>query len=85
MWPDAIPRKPRVLETLKLAAPLPPRAPTEAELVKERERDVNARNMMVLSFTGLVGEFARKYKRVAASVRVCSAPSSRGEMRQYEI
>lgn len=70
MWPDAIPRKPRVLEQLKLAAPLPPREPTEAELIKERERDVNARNMMVLSFTGLVGEFGKKYRRVVASVYV---------------
>jgi hypothetical protein len=70
MWPDAVPRRPRVLETLQLAAPLPPRAPTEVELAKERERDVNARNMMVLSFTGLVSEFARKYKRVVATVRV---------------
>lgn len=72
MWPDALPRRPRQLEQLKLAAPLAPRKPTDAELAKERERDLNARNMMVLSFTGLVSEFARKYKRVVASVKVRS-------------
>jgi hypothetical protein len=69
-FPDAIPRKPRVLEELPLAAPLPPRAPTEAEIAREAERDHNARNMLVVSFTQLVQEFMRKYRKVVSSVRV---------------
>ncbi|KAI9632145.1 putative TAT-binding protein [Dioszegia hungarica] len=68
-WPDALPRRPRVLEQLPLAPPLPARLPTEAEVAKERERDLNARNMMVLSFTSLVAEFGRKYKRIVLSVK----------------
>jgi hypothetical protein len=59
-----------VLEQLPLAAPLPPRAPTEAEIAREAERDNNARNMLVISFTSLVGEFMKKYRKVTSSVKV---------------
>jgi len=69
-FPDALPRKPRQLEILPLAPPLPPRQPTEAELQRELERDRNARDMMVLSFTSLVQEFLKKFRKVVATVRV---------------
>lgn len=87
MWPDAMPRRPRSVEVLPLAKPLPPRKPTDAEIARERERDLNARNMMVLSFTGLVGEFARKYKRVVASVKVSAAGATgmRFSRRRYPL
>ncbi|WVQ73329.1 hypothetical protein IAR50_002897 [Cryptococcus sp. DSM 104548] len=68
-FPDGVPRKKRVLEVLPLAKPLPPRQPTEAEKAREEEKDQAARNMMVVSFTNLVQEFMKRYRKVAASVR----------------
>jgi len=61
----------RVLEILPPAPPLPPRQQTEAELAKEVEKDVQAREMMIISFTGLVQDFMRKFRKVTATVRVC--------------
>jgi hypothetical protein len=61
----------RVLEILPPAPPLPPRQQTEAELAKEAEKDVQAREMMIISFTGLVQDFMRKFRKVTATVRVC--------------
>ena len=69
-FPDALPRRKRILLPLPLAPPLPPRIPTEADIAREAERDNNARNMLVVSFTALVGEFLKKYRKVVASVRV---------------
>ncbi|KAL7420143.1 TAT-binding protein-like protein 7, AAA ATPase [Cryptotrichosporon argae] len=68
-FPDALPRRKRVLEALPLAPPLPPRKPTEAELARETERDLAARNMMQMSFNSLVAEFNKKYKRATAAIR----------------
>jgi hypothetical protein len=58
------------LEVLPLAPPLPPRIPTEAEIQRDLERDKNTRDVMVISFTGLVQEFLKKFRKVVASVRV---------------
>ena len=59
-----------MLEILPPAPPLPPRQQTEAELAKEAEKDVQAREMMIISFTGLVQDFMRKFRKVTATVRV---------------
>ena len=69
-FPDALPRRKRTFSPLPLAPPLPPRSPTEAELAREIEMDINARNMLVISFTSLVQEFLKKYRKVVASVKV---------------
>lgn len=69
-FPDGVPRRKRVLEDLPLAAPLPPRRPTEAERARDEEKDQAARNMMVVSFTNLVKEFMKRYRKVVASVKV---------------
>ncbi|KAK8844545.1 hypothetical protein IAR55_006392 [Kwoniella newhampshirensis] len=68
-FPDGVPRRKRVLEILPLAAPLPPRQPTEAELAREEEKDQAARNMMVVSFTNLVQEFMKRYRKVVLGVK----------------
>jgi hypothetical protein len=39
-------------------------------LAKEAEKDVQAREMMIISFTGLVQDFMRKFRKVTATVRV---------------
>lgn len=66
---DGVPRKKRVLEILPPAEPLPPRKPTEAEVQREMERDVAARNMLFVSFSSLIAEFMRKYRRPASVVK----------------
>jgi len=70
-FPDAVPRRKRVLEILPPAPPLPPRVQTEQEIAREHEKDVQAREMMIISFTGLVQDFMRKFRKVTATVRVC--------------
>nr|ODN92346.1 ATPase [Cryptococcus depauperatus CBS 7855] len=66
-FPDGVPRRKRLLEALPLAAPLPPRQPTESELAREEEKDQAARNMMIVSFTNLIQEFMKRYRKVVAS------------------
>jgi hypothetical protein len=74
-FPDAVPRRKRILEILPPAPPLPPRVQTEQEIAREHEKDVQAREMMIISFTGLVQDFMRKFRKVTATVRVCFGPS----------
>lgn len=68
-FPDGVPRKRRVLEVLPLAEPLPPRQPTQAEIDREIERDNAARAMITLSFTSLLSDFARKFRRPVAMAK----------------
>jgi hypothetical protein len=44
---------------------------------REVERDNNARNMMVLSFTSLVQEFLKKFRKVVAGVKVSFWPRAK--------
>ena len=76
-FPDALPRQKRILEILPPAPPLPLRKPTEAEIQRELEKDQSARNMMILSFTSLVQEFLKKFRKVVAGVKVCPHPTVR--------
>lgn len=69
-FPSTLPPVARILPELPKAAPLPPREPSAVEIERELERDQTARNMMVLSFSGLVQDFLKKYRRVVAGVRV---------------
>ncbi|WWC67172.1 uncharacterized protein I206_101079 [Kwoniella pini CBS 10737] len=68
-FPDGIPRKKRVFEVLPLAAPLPPREPTAAELLREDEKDQAARDMIFQSFVHLVRDFLKRHRKVVASVK----------------
>ncbi|BEI93938.1 uncharacterized protein CcaverHIS019_0603970 [Cutaneotrichosporon cavernicola] len=62
-FPDGVARKKRVLEELPIAAPLPPRKPTEVEIQREVNREEAARQMLYVSFSSLISELCRKYKR----------------------
>ncbi|WWC85468.1 uncharacterized protein L201_000332 [Kwoniella dendrophila CBS 6074] len=68
-FPDGMPRKKRVFEVLPLAAPLPPRQPTAAELLREEEKDQAARDMIFQSFVHLVRDFLKRHRKVIASVK----------------
>ncbi|WWC57746.1 uncharacterized protein I303_100280 [Kwoniella dejecticola CBS 10117] len=68
-FPDGIPRKKRVFEVLPLAAPLPPRQPTAAELLREEEKDQAARDMLFHSFVNLVRDFLKRHRKVVASIK----------------
>lgn len=69
-FPDALPRRKRVLEILPIAPPLPPRPPTQFEIERDLEEDGKARQMMLFSFSGLWPDVEKKYGRVAANARV---------------
>ncbi|WWC97419.1 hypothetical protein V866_004299 [Kwoniella sp. B9012] len=68
-FPDGMPRKKRVFEVLPLAAPLPPRQPTAAELLREDEKDQAARDMIFQSFVHLVRDFVKRYRKPAATIK----------------
>lgn len=72
-FPDALPRRKRVLEILPLAPPLPPRPPTQAEIERDLEEDEKARHMMLLSFSPLWPDVEKKYGRFAISAKVSSS------------
>ena len=69
-FPDALPRRKRVLEVLPLAPPLPPRQPTEAEIERELQRDKSAQNMMQHSFVTQIPDLMRKYAKASKEVKV---------------
>ncbi len=69
-FPDGVARKKRVLEELPIAAPLPPRKPTEVEIQREVNREEAARQMLYVSFSSLISELCRKYKRPVQIVKV---------------
>ncbi|WRT63360.1 uncharacterized protein IL334_000265 [Kwoniella shivajii] len=68
-FPDGVPRRKRVFEELPLAAPLPPRQPTAAELLREEEKDQAARDMIFQSFVHLVRDFLKRHRKVVAGVK----------------
>ncbi|GMK54220.1 hypothetical protein CspeluHIS016_0108060 [Cutaneotrichosporon spelunceum] len=68
-FPDGVARKKRVLEELPIAAPLPPRKPTEVEIQREVNREEAARQMLYVSFSSLISELCRKYKRPVQIVK----------------
>ncbi|WVR03216.1 hypothetical protein IAU60_000207 [Kwoniella sp. DSM 27419] len=68
-FPGVLPRRKRILETLPIAPPLPPRPPTQAELLREEEKDQAARDMLFQSFVHLVRDFIKRYRKVASNVK----------------
>ncbi|KZT51813.1 AAA-domain-containing protein [Calocera cornea HHB12733] len=65
---DAMPRKKRVLEELPIAAPLPPRQPTAAELAAQRANDQRTRDNLRWKLSTILNELKRKYRRFWKSV-----------------
>lgn len=62
-YPDAMPRKKRVLEELALAAPLPPREPTAAELEAQAQNDARIREYLKFRLGPVIAELRKRNKK----------------------
>lgn len=63
LFPDAMPRKRRVLEVLPKAAPLPPKAPSAAVVAAQKARDEAVRDILVLRLQGILTDLVKKYRK----------------------
>ena len=62
-FPDALPRRKRVLEELPIAPPPPPREPTEGEVQRQALADGTSLDLLKYHLNHLVGELKRKFRR----------------------
>lgn len=62
-FPDALPRRKRILEELPIAPPPPPRQPTEAEVARQNQADQTNLELLTYHLNHLVGELKRKFRR----------------------
>ena len=68
---DGIPRRKRILETLPLAPPPPPRKPTVAELALQEENDQKTLTLLKYRLGPILTELKRKFKRFTKRATVC--------------
>ncbi|KAH8928837.1 AAA-domain-containing protein [Atractiella rhizophila] len=62
-YPDAYPRKKRVLEELPLAPPPPPRVPSQAEIDAQRQNDARLREYFKWRLGPVLNELKKRYKK----------------------
>jgi hypothetical protein len=62
-YPDAMPRKKRVLEVLPIAPPLPPREPTAAELEQQAQSDARIREYLKFRLGPVIAELRKRNKK----------------------
>ncbi|KAJ9123951.1 hypothetical protein QFC22_000742 [Naganishia vaughanmartiniae] len=63
LFPDAMPRKRRILEELPKAAPLPPKVPAPAVIAAQNARDEAVRDILILRLQGILTDLMKKYKK----------------------
>ncbi|KAK4057556.1 TAT-binding protein-like protein 7, AAA ATPase [Microbotryomycetes sp. JL221] len=66
-FPDAMPRRKRVLEKLPIAPPPPPREPTEAEIKAQTENDQRLLEYLKWKMGPILNELKKRYKRFTRS------------------
>ncbi|KAJ9097629.1 hypothetical protein QFC21_004665 [Naganishia friedmannii] len=69
LFPDAMPRKRRVLEDLPKAAPLPPKAPAPAVIAAQHARDEAVRDILIFRLQGILTDLMKKYKKSVLPAR----------------
>ena len=62
-YPDAMPRKKRVLEELPIAPPLAPRLPTAAELEQQAQNDARLREYLKFRLGPILIELKKRFKK----------------------
>ncbi|GAA5972277.1 hypothetical protein JCM11641_002388 [Rhodosporidiobolus odoratus] len=62
-YPDAVPRRRRVLEKLPIAPPPPPREPTAAELAQQEQNDLRLLEYLKWKLGPVLAELKKRYKR----------------------
>jgi hypothetical protein len=83
-FPDAMPRKKRVLEDLPKAPPPPPRQPSEAELQLQLQSDARLREYVKFRLGPVLAELKRRYKRFSKPIGVCD-PNDPLLLRAFEL
>ncbi|KAK4055288.1 TAT-binding protein-like protein 7, AAA ATPase [Microbotryomycetes sp. JL201] len=66
-FPDAMPRRKRVLEKLPIAPPPPPKEPTEAEVKAQEETDQRLLEYLKWKLGPILNELKKRYKRFTRS------------------
>jgi ATPase family AAA domain-containing protein 2 len=69
-FPDAMPRRKRVLEELEIAPPPPPRAPTAAEILAQEQNDQRLLEYLKWKLGPILNELKKRYKRFTRSLYV---------------
>lgn len=69
-FPDAMPRRKRVLEELEIAPPPPPRAPTAAEIKAQEEGDQRLLEYLKWKIGPILNELKKRYRRFTRSLHV---------------
>lgn len=67
-YPDAMPRKKRVLEELPIAPPLPAREPTAAEIEQQAQSDARLREYLKFRLGPIVADLKKRFKRFCKPV-----------------
>lgn len=70
-FPDAFPRRRRLLPELPVAPPPPPRQPTAAEIAVQVERDRQILVTLTARLGPVLSEIKKRYRRVTRSIQVC--------------
>lgn len=73
-FPDALPRKKRVLEVLPKAPPREPRKPTEIELQSQLAHDQKLVEYLKFRLGPVLSELKKKHKRFTKPINVESPP-----------
>ncbi|KAI5478471.1 AAA family ATPase [Pseudohyphozyma bogoriensis] len=66
-FPDALPRRKRILEKLPIAPPPPPREPTEAEIKAQELSDIRLLEYLKWRLSPILAELKKRYKRFTRS------------------
>lgn len=67
-WPDAVPRRARVLDELPRAPPRPPRAPTATEARQQSDDDARVLEHLKFRLGTVLSELRKKYKKFSRNV-----------------
>lgn len=70
-FPDAFPRRRRVLPELPVAPPPPPREPTAAEIAAQLEKDRQIHVTLTARLGPVLSEMKKRYRRSTRSIEVC--------------
>lgn len=74
-FPDAMPRRKRVLEVLPIAPPPPPRVQTAAEIQQLELADRKLLEYLKWRLGPVLGELKKRYKKFARSIWVRPPPA----------
>lgn len=82
-FPDAFPRRRRILPELPIAPPPPPRQPTAAEIAAQTEKDRQLHVALISRLGPVLSELKKRYRRVTRSIQVCLDPVSTCDKRAH--